>query len=168
MKECTILKNEESVQQRIKELAQQINTDYAGQAIDIVYMLNGASQIAAELVKHLTIDLRLFPFGFTSYPNAPKSGEVCITLDVPESLENKHVLMIEGVVVSGRTPKYLADLFSLRKPASFEICAIGTKPEKMTVELPVKYAAFTFANEIVVGFGVGEGSEKALPYLAFK
>jgi hypoxanthine phosphoribosyltransferase len=164
----TILYSEEQVKLRIKELADQINLDYKGSALSIVYMLNGASIFAAELIKYLNMEIQLYPFGFSSYQPAPLSGEVKITLDVPDALQGRNVLILEGIVVSGRTPNYLMQMFALRNPLTLEMCAIGMKPEKLSIDLKVKYSGFNFGSEIVVGFGVGESSEKKLPYLAKK
>lgn len=164
----TMLYSEEQVKFRIKELADQINLDYKGSSLSIVYMLNGASIFAAELIKHLNIDIQLYPFGFSSYQPAPSSGEVKITLDVPDALQGRNVLILEGIIVSGRTPNYVMQMIALRNPSSIEMCAIGVKPEKLSVDLKVKYSGFNFGSEIVVGFGVGESSEKKLSYLAQK
>lgn len=164
----TVLHSEEHIKLRVKELADKINLDYKGTTLSIVYMLNGASIFAAELIKHLTMEIQLYPFGFSSYEAATLSGEVKITLDVPDALQGRNVLIIEGIIVSGRTPNYLMQMFALRNPSTLEMCAIGMKPEKLSVDLKVKYLGFKFGSEIVVGFGVGESSEKKLPYLAKK
>lgn len=152
--------------QRVAELGAGISRDYAGRELDIVYAINGASLFSADLARCLTVPARLHPIGFSSYPEAPPTGEVRITLDVSVPLVDRHVLFVEGVVVSGRTPKYIADMLRLRRPASLVVCALGTKPRLLAVDLVVEYAAFEFDREVVVGFGVGDGAEKALPYLA--
>ena len=159
------LHNSDEIQQRVQAIARQINSDSAGRELDIVYLVNGASVFCADLVRHLTVPVRIHPFGFTSYANPSPSGEVRITLDIVEPLQGRHVLMVEGIVVSGRTPKYVATLLQLRQPISFAICALGVKRKALAVDLPIKYVGFEFGPEIVIGYGVGEGSEKALPHL---
>jgi hypoxanthine phosphoribosyltransferase len=156
----------EQIEARLQDLAGQINADYAGRTVDIVYMLNGASIFTADLARHLTVPIRLHALGFSSYPAPNASGEVRLTLDVTEPLHSRDVLLVEGIIVSGRTPKYITDIFRLRQPASLALCALGVKPKALAVDLPVAYHAFSFGSEVVVGYGVGEGGEKALPYLA--
>ena len=92
-------------------------------------------------------------------------GAVRLTLDIDEPLQGRHVLVTEGMVISGRTPLYLRNLLLLRQPASLEFCVIGSKPEELAVDLPIKYRLFEFSKEWVAGYGIGHGSEKALPHL---
>ena len=152
--------------ERVTELAARITADYSGRELDIVYAVNGASVFAPALAEAVRLPVRLHPIGFSAYPDASASGEVRITLDVAEPLHARHVLFVEGIIVSGRTPKYVGDILRLRQPASFAVCVLGIKPRFLAVDFPVAYAAFEFDKEIVVGFGVGEGPEKKLPFLA--
>jgi hypoxanthine phosphoribosyltransferase len=160
----TQLFSADQIQDRIAALARQIDHDYAGRSLDVVCLLNGASVFGSDLLRRLTVPTRMHPFGFSSYPAATASGEVRVTLDVTEPLLGRHVLVVEGI--SGRTPKFVTDLLRLRQPASLALCALGVKRQQLAVDLAVAYSAFDFGPEIVVGYGVGEGSEKALPYLA--
>jgi hypoxanthine phosphoribosyltransferase len=150
---------------RVAAIGQQISFDYAGKTLDIVYLINGGSMLAADLMRSLTVPLRAFPLGFSSYAPPSPTGEVRVTLDVPEPLHGRHVLVVEGIVVSGRTPKYIMDMLRLRQPGSLEMCAIGVKTKAFKADLTVKYRGFDFGDEVVIGYGVGEGSEKALPYI---
>jgi hypoxanthine phosphoribosyltransferase len=102
---------------------------------------------------------------FSSYQDAPQSGEVKITLDINKPLIGLHVLVLEGVIITGRTPLYIMNMLRLRCPSSIEICAIAHKPNQLTVPLNVKYSLFEFNNEWVVGYGVGDGQEKSSPDL---
>lgn len=165
MQHVSPFRTEQQIAARVAELASQINEDYAGKTVDVVYMLNGASVFCADLIRQLRVPLRLHPFGFVSYPQAAASGEVRITLDVAQPLNGCDVLLVEGIVVSGRTPAYIADVLRRRGPASIALCAVGVKRKSLAVELPVKYAAFELENEIAVGYGIGDGAEKALPFL---
>ena len=161
-----VLFSAEAIRERVIALAQRITEDYAGRELDVVCLINGASTFCADLVRHLGVNVRQHYLGFTSYPTAPQSGEVRFTLDVAESLEGRHVLVVEGVVVSGRTPNFVVESLRLRRPASIEMCALAIKPASLAVTLAVKYAAFELGSEIAVGYGVGKGPERALPYLA--
>jgi len=165
MNDLKTLHAPQEIAKRVAALGKQISNDYAGKTVDIVCAINGGSAFCADLVRALSIPVRIHPLGFTSYPKASPSGEVRITLDVTEPLHGRDVLLVEGVVVSGRTPKYIVDVLRLRG-ANVTVCALGVKRQALAVDLPIGYSAFEFGAEIVVGYGVGEGSEKAMPYLA--
>jgi hypoxanthine phosphoribosyltransferase len=158
-----VLHDSEAIRARVAALARDITSDYEGREIDLVYMINGAATFAADLVRHLGVPVRVHPLGFSSYPGAPKNGEVRVTLDVPEPLQDRHVLVVEGLVVSGRTPRYLVEMIRLRNPASLALCVLGTKPRTLAVPLDIKYSAFEFGDEMAAGYGVGKGPEKTLP-----
>jgi hypoxanthine phosphoribosyltransferase len=158
--------SEDEIRDRVTAIARQIDEDHAGTSLDVVCLLGGGSVFCADLLRLLTVPTRSHPFGFMSYPKGSPSGEVRITLDVGEPLHGRHVLVVEGIVVSGRTPRYVLDMLRVRKPASLKLCALGIKPHALAADLEIAYRAFEFGDEIVVGYGVGEGHEKALPYLA--
>ena len=161
----TILRSSEEIARRVEATAQQINRDYAGRSLDLVYMVNGASMLCVDLARRLDVPVRLHPLGFSSYPAQSASGEVRLTLDVAKPLAGRHVLLVEGIIVSGRTPRYIADMLRLRQPASLSICALGIKRRALAVELAVSYPLFELGDEMVVGYGVGDEPEKTLPYL---
>ena len=102
---------------------------------------------------------------FDPYPNSPASGEVRLTLDLTEPLQDRHVLVTEGIIISGRTPLYMINQLLLRQPASIELCTIGMKPKQLAVDLSVKYKIFDFNKEWVVGYGIGHGPEKSEGFL---
>ena len=155
-----VIATDANIRERVAEIAKRISGDYAGKTLDVVGMLNGASVFCVDLVRQITVPTRLHWLGFTSYPQGNPTGEVRMTLDVTEPLHSRDVLLVEGIVVSGRTPKYLMDLFALRQPASLALCALGKKPHLITVDLPIRYCAFEFADETVVGYGIGGGTDK--------
>lgn len=156
-----ILMSAEKIHECLQVLAQQINVDYESREIDLVCLTNSAMYFTADLVRLIQLPVKLHVMAFNSYTPAPKSGEVRLTLDIAESLEGRHVLVMEGMVISGRTPLYLVNLLRLRQPASLELCIIGSKPAELAVELPIKYRLFEFGKEWVAGYGIGHGSEKA-------
>jgi hypoxanthine phosphoribosyltransferase len=160
-----ILVSGQEIQARVSALAAQINADYVGREIDVICLLNGGSVFCADLARRLTVPTRIHQFGFTSYPQGNVTGEVRITLDVTEPLHDRHVLVVEGIVISGRTPRYLLDLFALRRPASLAMCALGRKPAQLQVDLPLVYTAFEFGPEFIVGYGIGSGAAKMSPSL---
>ena len=168
LNESAIIATKEQLNQRVCDLAAQISEDYAGKTLDVVCLINSSSVFCADLVRHLTINTRLHFFGFSSYSNANPSGEVRVTLDVNEPLYDRHVLVVEGIVVSGRTPRYVMDAMALRQPASLVMCALGVKAAQLSVSLPLKYIGFELGSEIAVGYGVGAADEKVLSSLVVK
>jgi hypoxanthine phosphoribosyltransferase len=160
-----VLVDEEKLRARVAELGAQITRDYEGREIDIVCLINGAGMFCQDLVRAIRRPVRVHPLAFNSYSGAPKSGEVRVTLDVAEPLMDRHVLLVEGVVISGRTPLYLIEALRLRRPASLALCALGVKPQARAVELPVAYAGFEFGAEIAAGYGMGGGPERALNHI---
>jgi hypoxanthine phosphoribosyltransferase len=163
-----IIVTKEQIDQRVTQLAEQISSDYEGKTLDVICLVNSAMMFTADLVRQLTIPTRLHVFGFTSYPQGNETGEIRVTLDVPEPLFDRHVLVVEGIVISGRTPRFVRDLISNRAPASIAFCALGTKPHLLTERLTVEYVGFELGREIMVGYGVGSGPVKTLPYLVEK
>lgn len=160
-----ILISRSDIQERVRELGAAISADYRDRAIDIICLVNGASVFCADLARHITVPARQHFLCFTSYSKASSSGEVRITLDVTEPLEGRHVLVVEGIVVSGRTPSYVMDVLRRRRPASLALCALGKKPRSLAVDLTIDYFAFELGAEVAVGYGVGSGPEKSLPDL---
>ena len=160
-----ILHDANSLAAHVAALAARISGDYAGREIDLVCLLNGASAFAMDIARLIEVPVRIHQLGFTSYPNAPQSGEVQLQLDVAEPLEGRHVLVAEGIVVSGRTPAYVMNLLRQRQPASLEMCAISIKPRQLTADLHVRHAMFELGDEIAAGYGIGKGPERASPDL---
>jgi hypoxanthine phosphoribosyltransferase len=160
-----ILHDPFKINNRVNEIAREINKDYLGREIELVCLTNAALIFTADLIRLLDVPTRLYTLAFTSYAKTSTSGEVHLTQDISEPLQGRHVLVIEGMVISGRTPLYLMNFLRLRQPASLELCVIGSKPMELAVALPIKYCLFEFKNEWVVGYGIGKSPERALPYL---
>jgi len=164
--EQNMIISSEKLEARIQQISKQMSTDYEGKEIDIVCVVNSGTFFCVDLVRQLKVPVRLHYLSFTSYSQTNNTGEVKIQLDIADVLEGKNIIIMEGIVVSGRTPKYIFDYLKLRNPASIEYCAIGMKPKILAVELSVKYCAFEFEPDVMVaGYGIGKGFEKSLPHL---
>ena len=163
---ASIVKSKTEIEKSLVILADQINTEYKNvEKLDIICFINGASFFCSDLVRLLNIPIKLHHFGFTSYEEAPGSGEVKIDFDLYNSIEQKHVLILEGMIISGKTPQYLINVLKLRNPASLKLCAIGVKKEQIKVDLNIDFHMFDFKDEWVEGYGIGSNSNKCLPYL---
>jgi hypoxanthine phosphoribosyltransferase len=160
-----ILVSEAQLKSRVRELGTRISQDYDGRELDVVCLINGASTFNADLVRHIDVPIRQHYLGFSSYSKGNSSGEVRVTLDVAEPLHGRHVLVVEGIVISGRTPAYVMEMLKLRGPASIEMCALGFKPMTLSAKFAIRYAGFELGPEFAVGYGIGHGPERSLPYL---
>lgn len=164
-----ILIPEVKIQARIQELALEINRDYRGREITAICVLKGSFVFFADLIRYLETPLTCEFLGVTSYGNKMvSSGEVKVTLDINEPLENRHVIVFEDIVDSGLTLSYILNSLKARKPASLKSCSLLLKPESLKTEVDVDYVGFKIGNEFVVGYGIDyAGKHRGLPYIGF-
>ena len=164
-----ILIPEVRLQARLTELAQEISNDYRDKDITAVCVLKGSFIFFSDLIRKLDLKLTCEFLGVSSYGNKMvSSGEVKVTLDLNEPLENKHVLVIEDIVDSGLTLSYIMNTLKARKPASIKSCALLFKPESLKTEIDVDYVGFKVGREFVVGYGVDyAGKYRGLPYIGY-
>ncbi|MDI9442049.1 MAG: hypoxanthine phosphoribosyltransferase [Firmicutes bacterium] len=150
-----IILSEEQIQERIKELGQDISRDYEGKSITLICILKGGLMFLCDLSKHLTPLVEYDFMSVSSYGDATESsGVVRITKDLEESIEGKHVLIVEDIIDTGLTLNYLLKNLHSRNPASLEICTLLNKPANRKVEIPVKYVGFEVPNAFLVGYGL--------------
>lgn len=162
-----VLIPEEQVNERIRELGEQISRDYAGESVHLVCVLKGSIFFTCELAKRIRVPVTLDFMSCSSYGNGMVSnGEVRITKDLDEPLEGKHVIVVEDIVDSGRTLSYLMENLRTRRPASLTLCTLLDKPERRVQEVEVKYTGFQIPDEFVVGYGLDYAQRyRNLPYV---
>jgi hypoxanthine phosphoribosyltransferase len=160
------IKSNEEIKFALAELANIINYDYKDiKCLDIICFINGASIFCSDLIRLLDIPSRVHHFGFTPYQDLPKNGEVKIEHDLKHSIQGRDVLILEGLVISGRTPLYLLNFFKSRNPKTLKFCALGIKKQSIEVDMDIDYHIYEFKNEWVEGYGIGNNDNKSLPYL---
>ena len=159
---------EHPVQRRIRELAVEISRDYAERDLLLVCVLKGAVFFTADLMRHLEIEVELDFMAVASYGSATdSSGVVRILKDLDVPIEGRNVLIVEDIVDSGLTLQYLLRSLGARNPASVEVCALLTKPERRKVDLPVRYVGFEIANCFAIGYGLDHRERfRNLPFVA--
>jgi len=164
-----VLIPEVRIQSRLAELGQEINHDYRGKEITAICILKGSFVFFSDLIRHLESPLTCEFLGVSSYGNRMiSSGEVKITLDINEPLENKHVIVFEDIVDSGLTLSYIMNTLKARRPASIKSCSLLLKPESLKTEIDVDYLGFKIGREFVVGYGIDlAGKHRALPYIGY-
>jgi hypoxanthine phosphoribosyltransferase len=153
-----ILIEEPALQARIAELGEEISSDYAGKDLLLVGVLKGAVFFMADLMRSLTVPCEVDFMAISSYgDSSDSSGVVRILKDLDIPLHGRDVLVVEDIIDSGLTLSYLMRNLRAREPASLEVCALLTKPERREIEVPVRYVGFEIPNRFVVGYGLDYG-----------
>jgi hypoxanthine phosphoribosyltransferase len=163
-----ILVEAEDLKRRVRELAAEVSRDYGERDLLLVCVLKGAVFFAADLMRHIEIPCELDFMAVASYGSATdSSGVVRILKDLDAPIEGRDVLIVEDIVDSGLTLQYLLRSLGARNPASLEVCALLTKPERRKVDLPVRYVGFEIANRFAIGYGLDHDERyRNLPYVA--
>ena len=163
-----VLLSEEEVDKRIREIAGEINRDYAGRAVHLICILKGGVFFPCELAKRLTVPVSLDFMSVSSYGSGTESsGVVRIVKDLDQPLEGKEILIVEDIIDSGRTLAYLIELLQKRNPKSIRLCTLLDKPERrVKKQVTVDYTCFTIPDEFVVGYGLDYDQKyRNLPYI---
>ena len=163
-----VLLTEEEVDARIGEIAAQISKDYEGQEIHLICILKGGVFFTCELAKRLSVPVTMDFMSVSSYGGGTESsGIVKLVKDLDESLEGKHVLIVEDIIDSGRTLAYLIEVLKQRQPADIRLCTLLDKPERrVKKQVKVDYVCFTIPDELVVGYGLDYDQKyRNLPYI---
>jgi hypoxanthine phosphoribosyltransferase len=163
-----ILVQPDELSRRVRELGRQISADYVGRDLLLVGVLKGAVFFLSDLMRHIDVPCEVDFMAVASYGSATDaSGVVRILKDLDVALEGRHVLIVEDIIDSGLTLQYLLRSLGARNPASIEVCALLTKPERRKVELEPRYVGFEIPNRFVVGYGLDHAERyRNLPYVA--
>jgi hypoxanthine phosphoribosyltransferase len=158
--------SEAKIKGRVKELANMINKDYAGQEVIIVGVLNGSFIFCADLFRHLTIPCQIEFVSLSSYEGTESSGEVTFRMDVKQSLAGKNVILVEDIVDTGLTISFLLKHMKLKNLKSVKLCSLLLKRARLKVEVPVDYLGFDIEDKFVIGYGLDfDGRYRELPYI---
>ncbi|OGL04615.1 MAG: hypoxanthine phosphoribosyltransferase [Candidatus Rokubacteria bacterium RIFCSPLOWO2_02_FULL_68_19] len=163
-----VLVTQEEIAGRVRELGQALSRDYAGKDPLLVGVLKGAVVFLADLMRAVDIPLAADFIAVSSYGgNTRTSGVVKITADLSISIEERHVVIVEDIIDSGRTISYLKRNLETRHPASLRVMALLDKVERREVDVELDYVGFTIPNEFVVGYGLDyHGLYRNLPCIA--
>ncbi len=150
-----ILLTREKISQRVGELAAEIAGDYRGRTPHLVAVLKGAWVFMADLVRQLDFDVTVDFLGITSYgAGVHSSGEVKITKDLDVSIEGREVLIVEDILDTGRTFKFLQEVLSVHKPRSLRLVSLLDKTSRRVVPVQADYVGFEIPDVFVVGYGL--------------
>lgn len=162
-----VLISEAEVSKRIAEIGEQISIDYKGKDVHLICVLKGGVFFMCELAKHISCPVSMDFMSVSSYGDSTSSsGIIKIVKDLDESLEGKHVMVVEDIIDSGRTLSYLLEILEKRKPASMGLCTLLDKPDRRVREVKVDYVGFEVPDEFVVGYGLDYAQKyRNLPYI---
>ncbi len=163
-----VLISESEIQARVAELGREINAAYTDDdRLLLVCVLKGAFMFLADLVRHLDIRHEIDFMEISSYGSGTtSSGVVRILLDLAQSIEGRHVLIVEDIIDSGRTLDYITRNFYTRGPASVRVCTLLSKPSRREIAVPLDFVGFEIPDEFVLGYGLDFAEEyRNLPFI---
>lgn len=162
-----ILVSKEEIQRAVQRLGAQITNDYAGQDLFLISVLKGGFMFMADLVREIRLPIQMDFIAVSSYGSSTKSsGVVQLLKDIDKPLNNKHLLIVEDIIDSGLTLKYLKEMFETRSPLSIKTCTIFDKPARRAVDMKADYVGIEIPDEYVIGYGLDyDGILRNLPDL---
>jgi hypoxanthine phosphoribosyltransferase len=162
-----ILISTDELQSKLDELAEAIGRDYRGRRPVLIGVLKGAVFFMADLARRLDFDIEMDFMAVSSYGSSTdSSGVVRILKDLDMNIEGRDVILVEDVIDSGLTLKYLTKNLSSRRPKSLEIVTLLDKPGRRKTSLPCRYTGFEIGNDFVVGYGLDYAERyRNLPYI---
>ena len=159
--------SEDQIQKRVRELGDAISVDYGDEPVLLVAVLRGAALFVADLVRSISSPVEIDFMAVSSYGSSTKSsGVVRIIKDLEETIEDRHVLVVEDILDTGLTLKYLLKNLASRKPKTLEVVTLLSKKDKQRVPISCKHIGFEVADEFVVGYGLDYDERyRNLPYI---
>jgi hypoxanthine phosphoribosyltransferase len=166
MKSIDVFISQTTISERVKELGAMINRDYEGKEVVIVTVLNGSFIFSADLVRELKISTQIEFISLSSYEGTDSTGQISFRLDVKQSLENKHIIVVEDIVDTGLTITFLMKHLNLKKPASLKLCSLLFKKARLKTEVKIDYLGFEIEDKFVIGYGLDfNGAYRELPFI---
>lgn len=168
LNEVKVLYSEEMIQQRIREIGEQITKDYEGKELVLVGLLKGAAYFMVDLSKQIRLPVTLEFMTVSSYQNTESTGKVKIVQDLDSPISGKNVLIVEDIIDTGRTLHEIKQLFEIRGAKSVSICALLDKKAMRLVDVPVDYVGFDVEDRFMLGYGLDYNQYyRNLPYIGY-
>lgn len=168
MLDLNVLIDEEKIQKRIGEMAEEIDKNYNGESIISICVLRGAVYFMTDLTKKMKTPIETDFIRVSSYVGTESTGNIRMTLDISEKIENRDVLIIEDIIDTGYTLKYLRDYLLTKNPKSLKIAVLADKEEKRKVQVPIDFVGFKIPDKFIVGYGFDyDNSYRNLPYIGY-
>jgi hypoxanthine phosphoribosyltransferase len=169
-KELDVLFTPEQIAARVRQLGLQIERDYQSKELVLLGVLKGSFLFISDLARAIDLPLSVDFIGLSSYGEATEStGVVKITSDLSRPIDGKHVLVIEDIVDTGLTMRYLLDNLATRHPTSVKLCALLNKPSRARTKIPIDYLGFQIEDRFVVGYGLDAAEKyRNVPFIGVK
>ena len=163
-----ILIDEGKLQERIAELGKEISRDYQNENLHLICILRGGIIFLSDLMREITVPNTVDFMAVSSYGVTRQSkGQVRITLDLKDDIQDRHVLLVEDIVDSGYTIASVLEFLKTRHPNSLRVCTLLNKPARREVEVPIDYCGFVIPNKFVFGYGLDmDEYYRNLPFIA--
>jgi hypoxanthine phosphoribosyltransferase len=146
---------EEVIQNRIKEMAEQISQDYNGKIPIFIGVLNGAFIFLSDLIKNISVDCEIDFFKLSSYGDSKiSSGNVRLLKELNCDVNGRDIIIVEDIVDSGLSIKYIEEIFAKHSPNSMKVCSLLMKPESLKFDVKIDYIGFNIPGKFVIGFGL--------------
>ena len=157
----------EEIARRVRDLGRQIERDYEGKDLVLLGVLKGSYIFISDLARAIDLPLSIDFIGLSSYGEATEaSGVVKITSDLTRPIEARHVVIVEDIVDTGLTMRYLLDNLATRRPASVKLCTLLHKPSRSRTRIPIDYLGFQIEDRFVVGYGLDAGEKyRNVPFI---
>lgn len=149
-----VLITDEQIAKRIRALAKQIEKDFAGREMVIVSLLNGTVMFLADLIRNISLPLRLDFMGVSSYGSGTESRELVFTKELRLDVKGRDVLLVDDILDTGKTLHRVTDILEKLKPRRIKICVLLDKPERRVEKVKADYVGFTIPNLFVIGYGL--------------
>ncbi len=167
MSKFNVLISTEQIQQRVAELAKQISADYADTNPVVVCMLKGGVYFFADITKNLTIPFTIDFARLSSYKSGTTGGAIESICKITTDIKDKHVLIIEDIIDSGKTLHFFLNELQKSQPASLKLCSLLNKPSRRVVPVQIDYLGFTIEDKFIVGYGLDYDEKyREFPYIA--
>ena len=163
----SVMYSEETLNNKIEQMAKQISNDYKGKSIHLICILKGSIFFCCELAKRLTVPVTIDFMSASSYGSGTKSsGKLRINKDLDEDIDGLHCLIVEDIIDSGNTLSMVKKMLEGRNPASLKLCTLLDKPDRREAYVHVDYTGFEIPDAFVVGFGLDYDQKyRNLPYI---
>jgi len=166
LKNLKVLFTEEEIQEKIREMAERLDKEYEGKDLTVVCILNGAVFFMVDLVKKMKTPIVLETLQAKSYEGTESTGEVKLLKDIDGNIEGRDVLLVEDIIDTGRTLKFVKEHLLKKNPKSLKIATLVTKTARTIEKVDIDYTCINLTNEFVVGYGFDlDGYGRNLPYI---
>ena len=146
---------EEQIQTRVKELAEQISNEYKSRLPVFIGVLNGSFLFMSDLIRYLTINCEVDFFKLSSYEDEKiSSGSVTLLKELNCEVNDREIIIVEDIVDSGLSIKYIEELFTVKKPSSMKVVSLLVKPESLKYDVKIDYIGFKIPDKFVIGYGL--------------